>query len=175
MILRERLHVYAERVRIASSEKRYSDTVKIVDELRADLTASPPDEQEVLVLLQEIRESSSTPECRYGFIAAWCNLSRSYVPILCEIVALKTLNAVHEPAIELLCELGDERALDVLKKAVSYRWEYDQWFHVPRKALRGLSKIGNQEAIESITAAATSMNEEIKNEAIEIIGEFGDD
>jgi len=172
MMLKETINRFAEQIRVASSEKRYTDTIKILDELRAELRAVPPEESEVLVLLREIYESSSVSDAQYGFIAAWSNLSSVYVPILCEMVASEKCKDVHEPAIELLCELNDARAFETLKKAVSYRWEYDQWLHVPRKALRGLSRIDGSEVFEIIKAAVDSEEEEIQNEAIEILEEL---
>ena len=171
-MLEEMINRFSKRIRVASSEKRYTDTVKILDELRAELRAKPPEESEVLVLLRKIYESNSVSDARFGFIAAWSNPSSAYVPILCEMVASEECKDVHEPAIELLCELKDARAFEILKKAVSYRWEYDQWLHVPRKALLGLSRIGGHEAIEIIKAAVYSKEEEIQNEAIEILEEL---
>jgi len=172
MTLRETVKRFSDRMRTASSEKRYTDTIKILDELRAELRAEPPEESEVITLLQEVYDSKSVSDAQYGFIAAWSNLSSTYVPILCEIVESEECQSVHDPAIELLSEFSDPRAFDVLKKAVSYRWDYDEWLHVPRKALQGLSRIGSPEAVEIIKTAASSQEEEIQNEAVEILDEL---
>lgn len=172
MTLKETVNRFSERMRTASSEKRYTDTIKILDELRAKLRAEPPEESEVITLLQEVYDSKSASDAQYGFIAAWSNLSAAYVPVLCDIVDSKKCQAVHEPAIELLSELNDPRAFQVLKQAVSYRWDYDEWLHVPRKALQGLSRIGGNDAVEIIRAAAKSDEEEIQNEAVGILDEL---
>jgi HEAT repeat protein len=172
MMLQETINRFSERMRVASSEKRYTDTIKILDELRAELRAEPPSEDEVVALLQNVYNSKSVSDAQYGFIAAWSNLSSSYVPILCDIVAAEECQSVHEPAVELLSELNDPRAFETLKNAVSYRWDYDEWLHVPRKALQGLSRIGGKEAVEIIRAAANSEDEEIQNEAVDILDEL---
>ena len=170
--LKETINRFSEQMRAASSEKRYTDTIRILDDLRSEFRADPPQESEVLELLEEISNANSVSDAKFGLIAAWSNLSSSYVPILCKIVNSEDCKSVHEPAVELLAELKDVRAFDSLKKAVSYRWDYDQWLHVPRKALRGLFQIGGDEAIEVIRKAVESDEEEIRNEAIAILDEL---
>lgn len=170
--LTETLDRFAEKIRAASSEKRFTDTIKILDELRSELRAKPPKESEVVELLHEVSKANSVNDAQFGFIAAWSNLSSLYVPTLCEIVNSKDCQSVHEPAVELLSELRDSRAFASLKKAVSYRWDYDQWLHVPRKALRGLFQIGGNEAIEVIRKAVDSDEEAIRNEATGILDEL---
>ena len=172
MKLKETINRFSQQIRAASSEKRYTDTIKILDDLRSELRSEPPKESEVVELLQEISNANSVSDAQFGFIAAWSNLSSSYVPFLCNIVNSEDCQSVHEPAIELLAELKDVRAFESLRNAVSYRWDYDQWLHVPRKALRGLFQIGGDEAIEVIREAVDSDEEEIRNEAIDILDEL---
>jgi HEAT repeat protein len=103
-------------------------------------------------------------------VAAWYSLSQDYVPSLCEIVVSERLADWHEQAIELLGELQSPISVPALVKSLDYRWDYDEWLLVPRKALRSLQAIGTPEAWAAVERARHSGSPQIRQEAVEILG-----
>ncbi|MDY7008715.1 MAG: HEAT repeat domain-containing protein, partial [Cyanobacteriota bacterium] len=120
-------------------------------------------------VIQELEKYALNPEHpRASFVittAAWCNLSRDYVPILCQILNSESHNGLHENVIEILDELRDERAIPVLSKALTYRWSYDFGLSVPKKALLALAEIETPEAMTIIKEATQSSEELIRDDA----------
>ncbi|MEW4452048.1 HEAT repeat domain-containing protein [Bremerella sp. JC817] len=134
-----------------------------------ELRATPPSSEEVLALLHVIREQPQYELASFVMVAAWFQLSPDYVPVLCEIVLDTRCNDWHEQAIELLDELRDPASIPALIAAIGYRWDYDPWYNVPRKALQALAAIETPEAIAAIQSATTSDIDLIRQEAIDML------
>lgn len=164
-MLREQLEEYVSRFQQASRAKDYSMTDQILKEMLKSLKSTPPDVNNILDLLKEILEGRDLPYTSLVFVAAWQNLSQLYVPSLCKIVLTESLNDWHEQAIELLGDLPNADAVAALKAAIDYRWDYDEFLSVPKKALEALSNINTPEAIEVITQASQSSDEVIREAA----------
>ncbi len=137
--------------------------------MRAILRTNPPSSDEVSHLLHEIIEKPSMLGASLVFVAAWLNLSQDYVPLLCKIVMADELSAWHEQAIELLGELSNPDAVQALARSLDYRWNFDEWLSIPRKALHSLVAIGTEEALAVVKHAAKSDVPEIRNEAAELL------
>lgn len=139
---------------------------KIGDEMRRELRNSPPSVDEVIQELEKYALNPKHPGASLVMTAAaWCNLSQDYTPILCKILNSESHNGLHENVVEILDELCDERAIPALSKALTYRWSYDEWFSVPRKALQALAEIDTPEAMAIIKDATQSSEELIREEA----------
>ena len=146
-MLADMIKDYMDRFRAASSSGKYTETVAILDDMRTGSRTALPDSAEIATLLQKVLLNPDMPGANFCLMAAWYSLSPDYVPLLCEIVSSKAMAAWHEQAVELLGELSDPRAIPALAKALVYRWDYDEWLSVPRKALDALKAIGTEEAL----------------------------
>ena len=142
-----------------------SSTLKLSDEMRKEFQTSPPSVDEVIKELEKFALNPQYPGASLVITAAWCNLSSDYTPILCQILNDECNNVLHEPIVEILDELGDERAVPALSKALTYRWSYDEWLSVPRKSLQALALIGTPDAMIIIKEATKSPDELICEDA----------
>ncbi|GAA4441806.1 HEAT repeat domain-containing protein [Bremerella cremea] len=168
-MLSEFLKRYQTRCREASEAKEYSKVTRISEEMTRELRATPPSSDEVLALLRVIPEQPRYELASSVMVSAWFQLSQDYVPVLCEIVLDTRCNSWHEQAIELLDELRDPASVPALVAAIEYRWGYDPWYSVPRKALQALAVIETPEAIAAIQSATTSDVDLIRQEAIDML------
>lgn len=153
----------------ASASRNTTLTLRLVEEMKQEFRANPPPVGEVIHGLELIANHGRPPSAEFILSAAWGNLSADYTPALCRILDNPECNAVHEAAVELLQEVGDEQAVPALMKAISYRWGYDQWLQVPRKSLQALAAIGSSEAIDIVKAALNSTEKAIREEAASIL------
>ena len=140
-------------------------TLKLHDEMIKEFQALPPSVDEVIQELEKFASNSQYPGASFAITAAWSNLSRDYTPILCQILNDELNNSLHEPIVEILGELRDERAFPALSKALTYRWSYDEWLNVPRKSLQALALIGTPEAMIIIKEASKSPEDLICEDA----------
>jgi len=152
---------------IANGER---DTVwQWKEAMHAELRKTPPDFEDVLPLLEEVRADPDLPIATYVFQAAKYELSRRYVPVLCEIVGSERHAAWHVPAIELLGELELPEAIPALRQALGYRWDESVFGNVPEAALEALRAIGTKEALSVIEDARHSDVLEVREAAAELI------
>ena len=137
--------------------------------MHAELQKTPPDFEDVLPLLEEVRADPDLPIATYVFQAARYELSRRYVPVLCEIVESERHAAWHMPAIELLGELELPDAIPALRKALDYRWDESIFGNVPEAALDALRAIGTRDALSVIEDARHSSVPEVREAAAELL------
>ena len=137
--------------------------------MHSELQKTPPDFEDVLPLLEEVRADPDLPIATYVFQAAKYELSRRYVPVLCEIVESERHVAWHVPAIELLGELELPDAIPALHKALGYRWDESVFGNVPEAALEALRAIGTRDALSVIEAARDSSVEAVREAARELL------
>ncbi|WP_335041616.1 HEAT repeat domain-containing protein [Nostoc sp.] len=153
-------------LKLFKDSPRPTESSRLLEEMNKEFEASPPSVSEVI---QELEKYASNPEDYPGawfvMMAAWSNLSKDYIPILCHILNDESNNGLHESVIELLDVLRDERAIPALSKALTYQWSYDTWLNVPRKSLLALAEIGTPEAKMIIESAAQSPEELISEDA----------
>lgn len=142
---------------------------ELVQEMRQEFTNNPPTTTEVLEGLALIDRSGGCPESEFILSAAWGNLSSQYTPLLCNILLNEQCKNFHEPVVELLQEVGDESAVPALTQALAYRWKYDQWLHVPRKALQALSAIGSPASLDIVRQAMYAPEEALREEASSLL------
>lgn len=135
---------------------------------------SPSSVDEVIQELEKYALNPKHPGASFVMSAAWYNLSRDYVPILCQILNSESHNGLHENVVEILDELRDERAIPALSKAVTYRWSYDEWFSVPRKALQALAEFETPETMTILKEATQSSEELIRDEANMLLEDWSD-
>ena len=164
-MLSELIDQYVRRCEAASRDRRFEYVIQILDEMRAELRSNPPPTEEVLEHMENVLRSGAKGRAQFVFVAAWSNLSPKYCLTLCRILESESCSDIYEQAIELLAEVGDASAVPSLKKAVSYRCDYDEWLLVPRKALQALWAIGTEDARDAVRAALTSTEPEIREEA----------
>lgn len=154
-------------LKLFKDSPNYRETDRIAGEMKKEFKTSPPSVSEVL---QELEKYASNPADYQGASllvgrAAWSNLSKDYTPILCQILNDESNNGLHEPIVEILDVLRDERAIPALSKALTYRWSYDEWLNVPRKSLLALAEIGTPEAKMIVKEATQSSGELIRDDA----------
>jgi HEAT repeat protein len=159
------LQLFAE----AGSRKDTEKCSSLLEQMNQEFRANPPSLDEIAEGLNSIGDNRKPPGASFLLMAAWSNLSSDYTPALCRILDNSDCNAFHEQAVELLQEVGDKRAVPALAKAVSYRWDYDDWLLVPRKALKALAAIGSPEAVAVVKAAMNSSEEPIREEATSLL------
>lgn len=147
-------------------------SLTLSDEMKREFQTSPPSVDEVIQELEKFASNPNYPGASLLMTAAWTNLSKNYTSILCKILNDESNNGLHEPIVEILDELGDERAISALSKALTYRWSYDQWLNVPRKSLLALSAIGTPEAMMIIKEATRSSEDLIREDANMILDNF---
>ena len=140
-------------------------SLKLNDEMRKEFQDLPPSVNEVIHELEKFASNPSYPGASFIMTAAWNNLSKDYTLLLCQILNDDRTNSLHEPVVEILGELSDERAIYALSKALTYRWSYDEWLNVPRKSLQALAVIGTPEAMREIKEATYSSEDLIREDA----------
>ena len=145
------------------------ETINMLDEMTAEFRDSPPGSDEVTSLFRELVSDPAMPGASFVFVAAWYNLSQTYVPPLCEILSSEKLAAWHEQSVELLGKLANPDSVEALTKSLDYHWEFDEWQNIPRKALHSLKAIGTNEALSVIERARYSKAPEIRQEATQIL------
>ncbi|ADG66839.1 hypothetical protein Plim_0996 [Planctopirus limnophila DSM 3776] len=64
--LRKTISRFFEKIRAASLEKRYLDSVMMFDELRSEFQANPPPESEVIEFLEGVYKSNSLSDANLG-------------------------------------------------------------------------------------------------------------
>lgn len=138
---------------------------RIHDKMIKEFKNSPPSVDEVIQEFEKYALNPEYPRASFVMIAAWYNLSRNYLPILCQILNSESHNGLHENVVEILDKLRDERAIPALSKALTYRWSYDAGLSVPKKALQALAEIETPEAMAIIKEATQSSEELIREEA----------
>jgi HEAT repeat protein len=141
------------------------ESSRLSKELDKEFETSPPSVSEVIQELEKYASNPKHPGASLVMSAAWSNLSKDYTPILCQLLNNESHNGLHEPIVEILDVLRDERAVPALSKALTYRWSYDEWLNVPRKSLLALAEIGTPEAIIIIKEATQSFEELIRDDA----------
>jgi|GEM_PF-7120923 len=157
---------YSEKMRVAANEGRYNDSLALLEEFRSEVRNKSFSASEILDLLCKPNFTDVGSKYQLAFTAAWYNLSPTYVARLNALLADENASNVHEQVIELLVELGDESSVPALEKAMSYRWDFDEWLSIPKKSLQALNAIGTDRALEIVRMAAQSEIEEIKEEAL---------
>ncbi len=168
-MLDQLIQTYLHRFKAASENRRYGDTLKIGEEMKSQFKAHPPEASEVIRYLDSMAAGAPLPGSDLVFTAVWCNPSPEFQQVLCRILESGHASGSHEPVVELLAELGDAQAIPALKKALDYRWDYDEWLSVPRKSLQALRIIGTPEAIAIIQQATASSDTLIREEAKSLI------
>ena len=168
-MLTEKINSYLQRCQAASAAGKFTETIKLLDEMKTELRSSAPDSDEISSLFRELIANPSMPGASLVFVAAWSNLSQDYVSLLCEVLSTERLAAWHEQAVELLGELSNPDAVQALTKSLNYRWDFDEWLNIPRKALHSLASIGTEKAMAVILTARQSDVLEIRQEAAELL------
>lgn len=172
-MLREVIRRYVPQFRIASEERRFTDSLRLLDQMKAEFRAAPPEACEVTALLEAIIAGHEIEGSQFAFVAAWYNLSRDYCLPLCRIIESENCREFHESAVELLAEVGDAIAIPALETSLQYHWDFDTWLNIPRKSLQALRTIGTAEALAVIERAATSQEQKIRDEAQFLLGTNG--
>jgi hypothetical protein len=103
------------------------------------------------------------------FMSAWFSPSQDYVPILSEMLFSEEMANWHEQSVELLGALASADAVPALTHAIAYRWDFDEWLSIPRKALRSLKAIGTSDALRAIRQELQSEVGAIREEAAELL------
>jgi len=154
----------------------YRESSRISDEMRREFQNSPTSVEEVIQELEKYALNPKHPGASFVMIAAWHNLSRDYVPILCQILNSEShsYNGLHENVVEILDELRDERAIPALSKVVTYQWSCDNWFGVQKKALLALAEIETPEAMAIVKEATQSSEEIIRHYANMLLENLSD-
>ncbi len=164
-MLRKILQEYITQFREAAGSGDPSESLALLDRMTKDLRDKPPAVEDVRSEIHEIVKNGETSISQLVLQAAWACPDPSYSQGLACIVVTESLQALHEPAIELLGEIGDDNAVSAIASAIKYRWSYDEWLNVPKKALFALARIGSPEARAAIRGASSSSEESIRAEA----------
>ena len=165
--LRDFLEGYRSCIQNAVATGQHHTIGRWKDAMHAELERTPPDFGDVLPLLQDVRDNPDAPLATYVFQAATHELSPRYVPVLCEIVDSDRHAAWHEPAIELLGELGAPEAIPALRKALGSGRKTDGFGDVSEAALEALRAIGTREARAVLEEARHSPLAEVREAASE--------
>lgn len=168
-MLRTLIADYDNRLQQLIDERRHLDYEALNRQMGNDLLQNPPSIEEIL---GELNAAYAQPEhrlARYAFRAASSNLSPEFAPILSQIVLCASCATWHEYALEILEDLPTVATVEPLKKALSYRWDFDQWLSVPRKAMRALIAIGTPESIALVQEAKNSPEHMLRREAFLLI------
>ena len=168
-MLDEVIQTYMRKFQAAANERRYGDTLRIGEEMKSQFRADPPAVSEVNRYLDAMAGGYPLPGSDLVFTAVWCNPLRVFQKALCRILESEAAKDFHEQAVELLGEIGDSEAIPALRKALDFRWDYDEWLFVPRKSLRVLHSIGTPESLAIIKQAIASSETLIREEAISLL------
>jgi HEAT repeat protein len=164
-MLDEEIRVYLDKFKAAAETHRHVETLKVINEMKAHFTAHPANMADVIRYLNDMAAGVPPVGASLVFTPIWCNLSNVYEQPLCRILESEQAKGFHEQSVEVLSEIGSPHAIAALKKAIGYRWDYDLWLSVPKKALQALQSIGTPEAISIILEAAASSDSRIREEA----------
>jgi hypothetical protein len=168
-VLQQTIDTYVARFAENAARYDFASSHNLLDEFHAVLRVQPPELTEVIWYFDVLVAGEKLTGHTLAFAAAWHCL----VPELCDplvaVLSCDRCSDFHEPAVELLEALCDERAVPALAMAVTYRWDYDQWLSVPRKALQALGSIGTLRAIQVVRAALSAPEETIRDSAREVL------
>ncbi|MES2788823.1 MAG: hypothetical protein V4719_04315 [Planctomycetota bacterium] len=168
-MLIDRIRRYEDLCSQVSEAQKYSEVVRLLDEFRLELRSMPPSVSEIASLLQQVRIDPKMSGASLTFVSAWSNISDEYTDVLCEILTDQNCSQWHEQTVELLAELPNPELVPILTKALGYRWNFDEWNCIPRKALAALFEINTPEAIAAIRYALNSDEQSIRDEAMELL------
>ncbi len=161
-MLLETLNDYLRRCQTATG----SGVSRVLDEMKSWQKENPPVPAEVCSLLRKLLSEGDFPATSLVFCSAWSSLSQDYIPILIEILSSESLAGWHEQTVELLAALPSPNAVAALRRALDYRWDYDEWSAVPRKALAALHAIGTPDALSAVKLATHAKEELIRQDAL---------
>ncbi|MDQ3802895.1 MAG: HEAT repeat domain-containing protein [Acidobacteriota bacterium] len=95
--------------------------------------------------------------------------SRKFTPLMCDLLDHHRYDGYMEAIADLLFDIGDERAVPSLIRALSYHVEGDSSHQFNRKLIYALNRIGTPAAIEGIRSAAQSPHALIREAANEVL------
>ncbi len=146
-------------------ESDYQTRLSLLEDLKQRLNQSDFESQEVVNGLTRIFEKRLWANSEFWILAAQLKPSNEYVDILCKILELEDAHAPNENIIELLTDLEDERSTAALKKAINYRFDFDQGLQIPRKALEALCSVGTKEAKNILEQISKDSDSELCEDA----------
>jgi HEAT repeat protein len=94
---------------------------------------------------------------------------RRFTPLLCELLDNHRYDAYMEALADSLVEIGDERSVPCIIRALDYCVYGDDGRHFNRALLNALFKIGTKDALEGIRQAQGSSDDLIKSHAEEFL------
>jgi len=98
-------------------------------------------------------------------VIAMLRPSGRYVDLLCRMLDELHPEVLHEDVAELLFDIGDERSVPSLVRALQAELPGDHFHGLNKKCIWALGKIGTNDAIRAIEACLCSEHEEIREAA----------
>jgi hypothetical protein len=149
-------HLYTEAIEFAND---YAKRVKML---------SNPSE-EIEAQLKLIAKSPCGSEDYLWIIAAQLHPSKTYVDALIEILLTEEQCVWHEGIVDILYDVGDDRAVPALAHALTYVKESDPTMELAAKILETLDQIGTPAALQVLQAALSSSQPRIQEKAQQLL------
>jgi hypothetical protein len=102
-------------------------------------------------------------------IAAHFHPSPKYLDVACTMLECESNFIWHEGLLEILYDIGDERAIPSIEKVLSYTMSYDIDHEMNLKALEVLAMIGTPKACAIIKSCLKSRSHAIRRGAIRFL------
>jgi hypothetical protein len=131
------------------------------------LRAIPQIEEKILVDLVSARESGDWKYFYALVVAAFDYPDVRYLPVLLEAYETEGTGMPPEDLIELIGEVGDDRAVPLLGRSLLCRPDTDEFGHFTRKAARALTDVGTPRAIEALRAGLDSSDPLVRRFTLE--------
>lgn len=94
---------------------------------------------------------------------------RRMVPVLTEILDALNEGMTNEDVVELLGDIGDERAVPALGRALKAEFDFDEFHWLNVKAIWSLERIGTKSAIDVIRKSVDSPFQEVRRAARDVL------
>ena len=93
-MLEEIINRYLPQFRVASEKRQVSETVRLLNEMKAEFRSIPPDSLEIIQYFESIIGGTVKPGAQFAFVAAWNNKTREYCKPLCQILEAEALPSI---------------------------------------------------------------------------------
>lgn len=118
----------------------------------------------------ELARASNDWDCPQLLVVAALDFcDRRMVPVLAEILGALNERMTNEDVVELLGDIGDERAVPALSRALDAEFDFDEFHWLNVKAIWALESIGTKGAIEVIEKSVDSPFEEVRRAARDVL------
>lgn len=144
------------------------DQLSFHESLQQIVAVENPEER-IKESLERAKASDDWDSLALLVVAALDFQDKRMVPVLTEILVALNARMNNEDVVELLGDIGDERAVPALSRALEAEFDFDEFHWLNVKAIWALERIGTESAIEVIKRSVDSPFQEVRRAARDVL------